>query len=109
LAVDFDNEELLACGIRNIKTDIPFVLAEGVEKLPVSFNIGEAEAPSTDFSIALMTVSSAAAQAVKAMLPAVENPFKSYSMTFTETVDEETKNVTFGYRFVYQGMKVIVR
>ncbi len=109
LAVDFNNEELLACGIRNVKTDTPFVLAEGVEKLPVSFNISESDAPSTDFSIALMTVSSAAAQSVKAMLPVVVNPFKNYSMTLTETVDEETKNVTFGYRFVYQGMKVIVR
>ena len=56
-----------------------------------------------------MTVSSAAAESVKAMLPAVANPFKSYSMTFTEKADAETGTVTYGYRFVYQGLKVIVR
>jgi hypothetical protein len=76
--------------------------------LPVSFNVGDAAVPSTDFTIALITVSNVAAN-VKAMLPTVENPFKSYSMTFAEKVDEAAGTVTYGYRFVYQGLKVIVR
>ena len=108
LAVDFDNEELLGSGIRNVKTDTPFALGDGVERLPVSFNVGDAAAPSTDFTIALITVSNVAAN-VKAMLPTVENPFKSYSMTFAEKADDAAGTVTYGYRFVYQGLKVIVR
>ena len=111
LAVDLDNDELLGCGIRNVKTDTPFVLGEGVDKLPVSVVFdADATPPSTDFTVALLTVSGNAAADVKAMLPtAVKFPFKSYASTLVETTDEETGDVTFGYRLKYQAMKIIIR
>jgi len=111
LAVDLDNDELLGCGIRNVKTDTPFVLGEGVEKLPVSMVFaGDVTAPSTDFTVALLTVSGNAATGVRAMLPtAVKFPFKSYQSTLVETTDGKTGDVTFGYRLKYQAMKIIIR
>ncbi|MBR3822192.1 MAG: hypothetical protein IKJ37_11325 [Kiritimatiellae bacterium] len=110
LAVDFENEELMAQGIRNVKTDTPFVLGEGVEKLPVSLKFAEgATAPSTKFTVPLLTVSSGAAASVRAMLPAVKFPFKSYQATLKEITDSETGNVTFAYELQYQALKVIVR
>ena len=111
LAVDLDDDELLGCGIRNVKTDTPFVLGAGVDKLPVSMVFdADATPPSTDFTVALLTVSGDAAADVKAMLPTtVKSPFKSYTSTLVETTDEETGDVTFGYSLKYQGMKVIIR
>lgn len=111
LAVDLDNDELLGCGIRNVKTDTPFVLGEGVEKLPVSMVFADdATPPSTDFTVAILTVSGNAAASVRAMLPqALKFPFKSYQSTLVETIDEETLDVTFGYRLKYQAMKIIIR
>jgi hypothetical protein len=110
LAVDFDNEELMAQGIRNVKTDTPFVLGEGLEKLPISLKFaGDATPPSTKFTVPLLTVSSGAAASVRAMLPAVKFPFKSYQATLKEITDSETGNVTFAYELQYQALKVIVR
>jgi len=111
LAVDLDNDELLGCGIRNVKTDTPFVLGAGVDKLPVSMVFdADATPPSTDFTVALLTVSGDAAADVKAMLPTtVKSPFKSYTSTLVETTDEKTGDVTFGYRLKYQAMKIIIR
>ena len=111
LAVDLDDDELLGCGIRNVKTDTPFVLGAGVDKLPVSMVFdADATPPSTDFTVALLTVSGDAAADVKAMLPTtVKSPFKSYTSTLVETTDEETGVVTFGYSLKYQSMKVIIR
>ena len=110
LAVDFENEELMAQGIRNVKTDTPFVLGEGVEKLPLSLKFAEGVTPpSTKFTVPFLTVSSGAAASVRAMLPSVKTPFKSYQATLKEIVDSETGNVTFAYELQYQAMKVIVR
>ena len=110
LAVDFENEELMAQGIRNVKTDTPFVLGEGMEKLPISLKFAEgATAPSTKFTVPLLTVSSGAADSVRAMLPSVKMPFKSYQATLKEIPDSETGNVTFAYELQYQALKVIVR
>ena len=111
LAMDLEDEELMAQGIRNVKTDTPFVLGEGVDKLPVSMVFdADATPPSTDFTVALLTVSGNAAAGVKAMLPtAVKFPFKSYMSTLVETTDENTGYVTFGYRLKYQAMKIIIR
>ena len=111
LAMDLEDEELMAQGIRNVKTDTPFVLGAGVDKLPVSVVFdADATPPSTDFTVALLTVSGNAAAGVKAMLPtAVKFPFKSYMSTLVETTDENTGYVTFGYRLKYQAMKIIIR
>ena len=109
LAVDFENEELMAQGIRNVKTDNPFVL-EGVEKLPLSLKFAEGVTPpSTKFTVPLLTVSSRAAASVRAMLPSIKTPFKSYQATLKEVSDSETGNVTFACELQYQAMKVIVR
>ena len=110
LAVDFDNEELMAQGIRNVKTDTPFVLGEGVEKLPLSLKFAEGvTAPSTKFTVPFLTVSSGAAASVEAMLPSIKTPFKSYQATLKKSTDAETGNVTFAYELQYQALKVIVR
>lgn len=110
LAVDFENEELMAQGIRNVKTDIPFVCGEGVEKLPISVKFAEAATPpSTKFTVPLLTVSSVAAETVRLMLPTVKMPFKSYQAMLKENVDSETGNVTFAYELQYQAMKIIIR
>ncbi len=110
LAVDFENEELMAQGIRNVKTDTPFDLGEGVEKLPLSLKfVAGVTAPSTKFTVPLLTVSANAADSVRDMLPAIKMPFKSYQATLKEISDSETGNVTFAYELKYQALKVIVR
>ena len=110
LAVDFEDEELMAQGIRNVKTDMPFVLGEGVEKLPLSLKFAEGVTPpSTKFTVPLLTVSSGAAASVEPKLPSIKTPFKSYQATLKKSTDAETGNVTFAYELQYQAMKVIVR
>ena len=114
LAVDFENELLMAQGIRNVKTDVPFVLGEGVEKLPLCLKFShEATPPSTKFTVPLLTVSVSAADSVRSMLPAIRTPFKSYRSTFVETVkrdgDGTPMNVTFACELQYQAMKMIIR
>ena len=114
LAVDFDNEELMAQGIRNVKTDTPFDLGEGVAKLPISLKFAEGvTAPSTKFTVPVLTVSANAAASVRDMLPAVKFPFKSYQATLVEMVEKDAedkpKYVTFAYELKYQALKVIVR
>ena len=114
LAVDFEDEELMAQGIRNVKTDTPFVLGEGVEKLPISLKFAEGvTAPSTKFTVPVLTVSANVAASVRDMLPAVKFPFKSYQATLVETVEKDAedkpKYVTFAYELKYQALKVIVR
>lgn len=114
LAMDPENGELAGRGFINVRTDAPFALGDGVGKLPLSLKFPEGMAPpSARFTVPFLTVSAAAANSVRAMLPAVRLPFRSYRATLVETVEKDDKNnpkyVTFAYELRYQAMKVIVR
>ena len=109
LAVDFSDENLTRYGIRNVKTDVPFTLADGVDELPLSLKTDGVSPTHDEFSFALLTVSTNAADAVRGMLPSLDCPFRNYVMTATETLDAETGAVTFGLKFEHRGLSVIVR
>ena len=109
LATDLSNAELTAQGIRNVKTDTPFTLTGGADKLPLSISTNNVLPPATVFSFALLTVSANAAPTVRNMLPDFTSPFNRYKVERVESQDPETGNVTFGLKFTYQGMKIILR
>ena len=109
LAVDLSNVDLKTYGIRNTKTDSPFTLAGGADKLPLTLRTDGVTPPATTFSFAVLTVSSGAADSVRNMLPAFRSPFRCYAAKPMESVDPETGDVTFSLKFIYQGTKFILR
>lgn len=108
LAVDPSDATLSRYGIRNVKTDMPFSLPEGVTELPLTLHTNGMSVASA-FSVGVLTVSPNAAGTVRAMLPAFSNPFRGYRMEPTETTDAETGEVTFGLAFVKRGTTICVR
>ena len=113
LAIDLGNEDLTRQGIRNAKTDTPFVLPAGETKLPLAVrNVGSAPADGTkEFSVGFVTVSAAAVDSVKAMLSNTPpKVFKGYRGRWLEPqADEQTGAVTLAALYEKTGMCLILR
>ena len=102
LEYDPNDAELARYGIKNVKASTPFSLASGVTTLPltVSFPV---DMPRTRHDVALTTVSSSAAESVRAMLSGVVVHCRGFSCTSWEKVDADG-NVTFGRTLLPRGM-----
>jgi hypothetical protein len=111
--VSTNDSEFLAFGLRNIKSDVPFTLAEGMDKLPLSFDVSEF--PEEEFRkikslrIGLLTVKSSAAAAVRAMLPENLSPYRCSRATLVEIPREDTQAVTFALDLSFKGTTIVVR
>ena len=112
LNADSDDADLLAGGVRNVKTDTPFVFAGDALKVEfdlsgdVPLSAGEAH------RLGIMTVTSAAAGYLRGHLD-VKVPRSVYPgssrQSVEESVDSDTGNVTFWLHLRPRGLSVCIR
>jgi hypothetical protein len=112
LNADSDDADLLAGGVRNVKTDTPFVFAGDALKVEfdlsgdVPLSAGEAH------RLGIMTVTSAAAGYLRGHLD-VKVPRSVYPgssrQSVEESVDSDTGNVTFWLHLRPHGLSVCIR
>lgn len=113
ICVSTNDSEFLSFGLRNTKWDSPFTLAEGMEKLPLSFDVSEF--PDEEFRkikslrIGLLTVKSSAAAAVRAMLPLNLKPYHCCRGKVVEIPRADTGSVTFALDTSLVGMTIVLR
>jgi len=113
LAVDYANENLTKYGIRNVKTDNPFAIANpsAFPKLPLDVTFPVEHPDGLEFTVGIMTVRAAAATGVVAMLPLDQLPrkiYKGYRQT-AEMIDNGDGTVTLGVKFEQQGTVLLLR
>lgn len=112
LDADSTDAELRACGVRNVKTDTPFVFADG--DLKVEFDLsGDVPLESGEVHrLGIMTVTSAAAAKLRGHI-VVEVPRRVYAgiprLSVEESIDPETGNVTFCLHLRPRGLSVCIR
>ena len=109
-----DDSDRMAYGIRNVKTAEPLTLSGDASKVSIRVDasaFGEVsgdEAPVSDMG--LMTVSSAAAPAVRAMLPGRIQAFEGVRKgRLFERKGPTDDTVTFALDFTRKGMNVVIR
>jgi hypothetical protein len=111
--VSTNDSEFLAFGLRNTKCDSPFILDEGMEKLPLSFDVSEF--PEEEFRkikslrVGLLTVRNSAVAAVRAMLPDNLAPYRCSKGTVVEIPRADIESVTFALDLSFRGMMIVVR
>ena len=104
-----DDPDFLRYGVRNVKTDTPFVLPSGVTKLPLEV-IYPDEIPEKGLKSGLLTVKSESAGAIKAMLPELPRRVGGKIVRYVPIVDAENGWTTFAAEIgVSHGTKVLIR
>ena len=110
LAVNLDDAELTQYGIRNVKTDMPFTLGEGVDTLPLTLNVAGVTPTAERFTVNYLTVTQTAIDnGLGAKLPTIANPFHGYRMTRVVSSDDVAGTVTYGLRFSNNGTCLLFR
>jgi hypothetical protein len=106
-----DDGELTDLGIVNAKIDVPFVLDETLAgRLPIAIKFADGYAPVTGEEIGLLTVSSAAADAVQAMLPKMFwTSEKGVAAEVFRREPNDDTTVTFAVRLRRYGFRFVVR
>ena len=110
LAVDFDNADLTNYGIRNTSVDTPFTLdASFGGKLPLTLDTTGVVLPENSSRVvnALVTVKSASADAVRAMLPKLK-PWRKLSSEIVTRVNGDN-TTTFLLESKFTGMTILFR
>lgn len=108
LLIDLETD-LDGIGFKNT-TRTPFILKEGVSSLPISVRGDKETSLSNDGEHALLTVSTAAADDVEAILPEQPpKPFPCLAASWTRTENTQKKTVTFGVKYRYTASRIIVR
>ena len=113
LAVRFDpdNADLLRYGIRNVKTDTPWSVVSG--RLPLTVEVSDeakAAAHGKTFTIGLLTVTAAAADSVRALLPDnIRSGIPATKSELVEIEDGENGWYTFAMRVWPLGFSFQIR
>ena len=101
LTTDADDADLVKYGIRNVKTETPFVLTADKTALPLSVDwTGAALSPGKTYTQGILTVTnipSVVAQ-VRAMLPQLPNPISGCRMSKLE-IENADESLTFAVSF----------
>jgi len=99
----------LRYGVRNVKTDTPFVLPDGEAKLPLEILYPQS-VPEEGVVLGIMTVRSSIAARIKAMLPEMPRRIDGKIVRNVEIVDAVNGWTTFALEIgVNHGTKVIIR
>ena len=107
-ATSFDADSL-RYGVRNVKTDTPFVLPDGEAKLPLEILYPQS-VPEEGVVLGIMTVRSSIAARIKAMLPEMPRRIDEKIVRKVEISDEVNGWTTFALEIgVNHGTKVIIR
>ena len=111
LAIDPENEGLTRYGIRNARTETPFVLGDGVLKLPLTLDVSaypEVPRRTKEISFGIVTVTNSVADAVAGMLPNIGRPFPhGYQSVVRRANDDGT--VTFALVVEHKSLTMFVR
>ena len=107
-ATSFDADSL-RYGVRNVKTDTPFVLPDGEAKLPLEILYPQS-VPEEGVVLGIMTVRSSIAARIKAMLPEMPRRIDEKIVRKVEISDEVNGWTTFALEIgVHHGTRVIIR
>lgn len=115
LAPNVADAAFRACGVRNVKTDTPFVLAAGMTKLP--FDVDWSGVTKTALKeiggavrVGLLTISAAAAPSVRSVFSADDymHQVPGFTCKTFETTDD-AGNVVFGLEYEPAGLLMILR
>ena len=113
LLPNFDDATFMRYGIRNVKTDTPYTLGDGVETLP--FSIGEASGTpppqGAAFRLGLMTVpdSEPAKTLARAAVQTAHLKVRGYKHELVEDNESEPGQVTFSLHYTPVGFCLSVR
>lgn len=103
------DSDSLRYGVRNVKTDTPFVLPDGEAKLPLEILYPQS-VPEEGVVLGIMTVRSSIAARIKAMLPEMPRRIDGKIVRNVEIVDAVNGWTTFALEIgVNHGTKVIIR
>jgi hypothetical protein len=103
------DSDSLRYGVRNVKTDTPFVLPAGSATLPLEILYPQS-IPEEGAVLGVMTVRSAIASQIKAMLPEMPRRIDGKIVRNVEIVDAVNGWTTFALEIgVNHGTKVIIR
>lgn len=101
LPLDFSDDELTEKGLVNVKTDTPFELANGMDKIPFSIEIPDG-IPANVKDFGILTVTANAASWVRAKLPRLNGPY-----THVSEVVNADGSVTF--KASRSGLMMVIR
>ena len=90
------------------KAETPFVLDDGLSTVPFVLDCSGMERPEDAMDIALLTVSSEAADGVEAMLPVFPSPFPRMEANLVRR-DNGDGTVTFVLRLTPKGFVMVLR
>ena len=108
LKVNPEDELLNRYGVKMDNVETPFILEDGLAKVPFAVDFSGMERPEGAKDVALLTVASASADAVAAQLPAFPSPFPRMEVNIVQ-IDNGDDTVTFVLRLTPKGMVVVFR
>lgn len=111
LVTDAENADLVKYGIRNVKTDAPFVLPDGKTTLPLTVDwTGAALSPDKEYTQGILTVANvpAVVSQVRAMLPKLAKPITGCRMMTLE-IENDDGSLTFAVNFKKTGFAILIR
>ena len=109
LKVDLADEELTRYGIRNVKTDTPFALADGMTRLPLSVDVSQVSAiPEKGVTVGVLTVADAATNALESVF-SVSRFYSGCSFRPVKLHDGENGWTTYAARLVPAGLAISFR
>lgn len=108
IAEDTSDPDLRRYGLYNVKSDVPFVLGEGLSSLPIAL-VPASSVERVAATNALVTVANASLSAVKAMMPPRLKPYPGFSYRFVEIPVEGEGATTIALVREPKGIVLIVR
>jgi hypothetical protein len=109
LKVNPEDEEFLTYGIRMEKAETPFILKDGINKIPLTLDCSAMMRPASAIELGICTVSLDAADTIEAILPAFTSPFKHMNTSIIRRNNSETDTVTFALRLTPKGFTMVFR
>lgn len=101
--------DFLRYGIRNVKTETPFVLADGMAKLPLTIEYPESF-PENGATFGILTVTNSIAAGIRDLLPSVPSRVGDRSAQLVEVADAENGWMTFAVKITaIHGMQLNFR
>ena len=103
-----EDELLNEYGMRLDRSETPFVLDDGLTKLPFAVDCSAMARPKEAIDIALLTVASDAADNVESMLPVLNSPFPRMEANLVRRENDDG-TITFVLKLTLKGFVMVLR
>ena len=103
-----EDELLCEYGMRLDRSETPFVLDDGLTKLPLAVDCSAMSRPKEAIDIALLTVASDAADNVESMLPVLNSPFPRMEANLVRRENDDG-TITFVLKLTLKGFVMVLR